>query len=85
MSAIITISYMTHEPTPTIRARRLRERRSRGVVMVAPVEIGEGGIDLLVGNGLLKRDQIGCRHAVGAACLLALEEWATGRGSRTAD
>jgi len=53
--------------------------------MVAPVEIGEGGIDLLVGNGLLKRDQIGCRHAVGAACLLALEEWATGRGSRTAD
>ena len=48
--------------------------------MVAPVEIGEGGIDLLVGNGLLKRDQIGCRHAVGAACLLALEEWATSRG-----
>ena len=76
---------MTHEPTPTIRARRLRERRSRGVVMVAPVEIGEGGIDLLVGNGLLKRDQIGCRHAVGAACLLALEEWATGRGARIAD
>jgi hypothetical protein len=24
------------------------------VVMVAPVEIGEGGIELLVGNGLLK-------------------------------
>jgi hypothetical protein len=53
--------------------------------MVAPVEIGEGGIDLLVGNGLLKRDQIGDRHAVGAACLLALEEWGTGRGPRLAD
>ena len=53
--------------------------------MVAPVEIGEGGIDLLVGNGLLKRDQIGDRHAVGAACLLALEEWGTGRGARIAD
>jgi hypothetical protein len=45
---------MTPEPTSTVRARRLRERRSRGVVMVAPVEIGEGGIELLVGNGLLK-------------------------------
>ena len=33
--AIITISYMVHEPTSTVRARRLRERRSRGVVMVA--------------------------------------------------
>jgi hypothetical protein len=27
---------MTNEPTSTIRVRRLRERRSRGVVMVAP-------------------------------------------------
>jgi hypothetical protein len=53
--------------------------------MAAPVEIGEGGIDLLVGNGLLKRDQIGDRHAVGAACLLALEEWAEARGPRIAD
>lgn len=51
--------------------------------MVAPIKIGEGGIDLLVGNGLLKRDQIGDRHAFGAASLLALEEWGTGRGSRT--
>ena len=76
---------MTQEPTSTLRARRLRERRSRGVVMVAPVEIGEGGVNLLVGNGLLKQHQVGDRHAVGAACLLALEEWATGRGSRIAD
>ena len=76
---------MAHEPTSTVRARRLRERRSRGIAMVAPVEIGEGGVNLLVGNGLLKQHQVGDRHAVGAACLLALEEWATGRGARIAD
>ena len=46
---------MTHEPTSTVRARRLRERRSKGVVMVAPVEVGEGGVSLLVGSGLLKQ------------------------------
>ena len=76
---------MNQKPTSTARARRLRERRSRGVVMVAPVVIGAGGIDLLVGNGLLKQHQVGDSHAVGEACLLALEEWATGRGSRIAD
>ena len=48
---------MAHEPTSTVRARRLRERRSRGVVMVAPVEIGKGGIELLVGNELLKEHE----------------------------
>ena len=67
---------MSHEPTSTIRARRLRERRSRGVVMVAPIEVGKGGVELLVGNGLLKQDQVGDRHAVGEACLAALEQWA---------
>lgn len=58
---------MAHEPTSTVHARRLRERRSRGVIMVAPVEIGEGGIELLVGNGLLKQHQVNDRHAVGVA------------------
>ena len=76
---------MTNEPTSTIRARRLRERRSKGVVMVATVEIGMGGIELLVGNGLLKQDQVRNRHAVGAACLAALEQWAGGRGARSMD
>jgi hypothetical protein len=38
---------MINEPTSTLRARCLRERRSRGVVVVAPVEIGTGGIELL--------------------------------------
>ena len=74
---------MVHEPTSTVRARRLRERRSRGIVMVAPVEIGEGGVELLVGNGLLKQHQTRDRNAVGAACLAALEQWAEGHGARS--
>ena len=74
---------MSTEPTSTVRARRLRERRARGVVMVAPIEIGEGGVELLVANGLLKQHQTADRQAVGEACLLALEEWAGGRGARS--
>ena len=73
----------TNAPS-TARARRLRERRSRGVVMVAPVEVGEGGVGLLVGSGLLKQHQAGDRKAVGEACLAALEQWSMGRGARTA-
>ena len=67
----------------TDRVKRLRERRSRGVAMVAPVEVGEGGIDLLVRNELLKQHQTGDRRAVAAACLAALEQWSEGRGART--
>ena len=67
----------------TTRARRLRERRSRGVAMIAPVEVGEGGVALLVSNGLLKEHETRDRKAVGAACLAALEQWAEGRGART--
>ena len=74
---------MVHEPTSTIHARHLRERRSRGVVMVAPVEVGEGGVGLLVGSGLLKQRQTRDRNAVAAACLAALEQWAEGRGARS--
>ncbi len=74
---------MAREPTSTTRSRRLRERRARGVVMVAPVEIGEGGVALLVGNGLLKQDQAGDRKAVGEACLAAVEQWAEGHGARS--
>ena len=51
--------------------------------MVAPVEVGVGGIDLLVRNRLLKQQQTGDRRAVGAACLAALEQWSEGRGART--
>ena len=74
---------MTHEPTSTVRARRLRERRARGVAMVAPVEVGEGGIELLTSNGLLKEHQTADRKAVGEACLAALEQWVEGRGARS--
>ena len=73
---------MTHEPTSTARARRLRERRSRGVAMVAPVEVGAGGLGLLVSNGLLKEHQTRDRKAVGEACLAALEQWSDGHGAR---
>ena len=69
---------MVNEPTSTVRARRLRERRSGGIGMVAPVEVGEGGVGLLVGNGVLKQYQIADRKAVGEACLAALEQWAGG-------
>ena len=71
---------MVTEAPSTVRARRLRERRSRGVVLVAPVEVGEGGVDLLIRNELLKQHQTRDRKAVGAACLAALELWAGVRG-----
>ena len=74
---------MVIEAPSTVRARRLRERRSRGVAMVAPVEVGEGGIDILIRNGLLKEHQTRDRKAVGEACLAALEQWSEGRGAQT--
>ena len=74
---------MVTEAPSTARARRLRERRSRGVAMVAPVEVGAGGIALLVGNGLLKEHETRDRNLVAAACLAALEQWAMGRGARS--
>ena len=67
----------------TVRARLLRERRSRDVAMVAPVEVGEGGINLLIRNSLLKEHQTRDRKAVGEACLAALEQFSMGRGART--
>ena len=74
---------MVHESTFTARVRRLRERRARGVAMVAPIEVGEGGIQLLVGNGLLKEHETRDRNAVAAACLAALEQWAGGHSARS--
>ena len=74
---------MVHEPTSTVRARRLRERRSRGIAMVAPIEVGVGGVALLVSNGLLKEHETHDREAVGAACLAALERWAGGQSALT--
>jgi hypothetical protein len=51
--------------------------------MVASVEIGEGGVELLIDNGLLKQHLVNDRHAVGEACLAALEQWAGGHGARS--
>ena len=51
--------------------------------MVTPVEVGEGGVELLVANGLLQEHEMRDRQAVGEACLAALEQWAGGRGART--
>ena len=69
---------MNYGAPSTVRVRKLRERRSKGVAMVAPVEVGEGGIDLLVSNGLLDQRKKNDRQAVGKACLVALEQWASG-------
>ena len=74
---------MVTEAPSTVRVRRLRERRSRGVALIAPVEVGEGGVALLVGNGLLKEHETRDRKAVGEACLAALEQWSDGHGART--
>ena len=43
----------------------------------------QGGVELLVDNGLLKQHQVNDRHAVGEACLAALEQWAGGHGARS--
>ena len=74
---------MVIEAPSTVRVKRLRERRSRGVAMCASVEVGAGGVALLVSNGLLKEHETRDRNAVGEACLAALEQWAVGRGART--
>ena len=74
----------TNAPS-AVRVKRLRERRSRGVAMVAPVEVGEGGVALLVSNGLLKENETRDRKTVGEACLAALEQWSMGRGARSTE
>ena len=48
----------------------------------AAVEVGAGGVGLLVSNGLLKEHETRDRKAVGEACLTALEQWSMGRGAR---
>jgi len=51
--------------------------------MGAPAEVGEGGVGILVSNGLLKEHETRDRKAVGEACLAALEQWSMGRGARS--
>jgi len=73
---------MVIEAPSTVRVRRLRERRSRGVALIAPVEVGKSGLGLLVRNGLLKEHETRNRKAVVAAYLAALEQWSMGRGAK---
>ena len=44
--------------------------------MVAPMEVGEGGVELPVSNGLLEQRQAGDPEAVGEACPATLEKCA---------
>ena len=39
------------------------------------VEVGKGGVESLVSDGLLKQYLANNRYAVGEACLSALEQW----------
>ena len=73
---------MDNKSSSTNRVRRLRERRLRGILMSTLVEVGEGGIELLMSNGLLKHEEKENRQAVKSAVEGALEQWAGGRGSR---
>ena len=57
-SDIIVYREMNTVAPSTSRVKRLRERRSKGVAMVAPVEVGERGIDLLASRGLLPRSNL---------------------------
>ena len=50
--------------------------------MVAPVEVGEVAINLLVSDGLLDQAQKNDRQAVCKDCLVALERWASGQHAR---
>ena len=66
----------------TPRVQRLRKRRREGILMCAAVEVGAGGIELLVGNGLLGPNEKNNKAAIQRAVEDALEQWSIGRGSR---
>jgi hypothetical protein len=74
--------FATSVPASTIRSRRLRKRRERGIKMTTNLEVFENGIDLLVRNGLLEAAQRDNRSAVAGALSDALERWASGNGAK---
>lgn len=51
--------------------------------MCAAVEVGAGGIELLVSNGLLGPHEKNNKVAIQRAVEDALEQWSVGQGSRT--
>ena len=67
----------------TPRVQRLRKRRKEGVLMCTMIEVGAGGIELLVGNGLLGPNEKNNKAAIQRAVEDALEQWSVGQGSRT--
>ena len=68
--------------TSTTRVQRLRKRRKEGILMCAAVGVGAGGIELLVGNGLLGPNEKNNKAAIQRAVEDALEQWSVGQGSR---
>ena len=50
--------------------------------MCAAVEVGAGGIELLVSNGLLGPHEKNNKAAIQRAVEDVLEQWPSGRGSR---
>ena len=68
--------------TSTPRVQRLRKRRKEGILMCTTIEVGAGGIELLVSNGLLGPHEKNNKAAIQRAVEDALEQWSSGRGSR---
>jgi len=50
--------------------------------MCTTIEVGAGGIELLVSNGLLGPHEKNNKAAIQRAVEDALEQWSSGRGSR---
>jgi hypothetical protein len=69
--------------TSTTRVQRLRKRRQEGILMCTTVEVGAGGIELLISNGLLGPNEKNSKAAIQRAVEDALEQWSVGQGSRT--
>ena len=50
--------------------------------MCTTIEVGAGGIELLISNGLLGPKEKNNKAAIQRAVEAALEQWAVGQGSR---
>ena len=51
--------------------------------MCTTIEVGAGGIELLISNGLLGLHEKNNKAAIQRAVEDALEQWSVGQGSRT--
>lgn len=57
------------------RARKLRERRRRGVIAVLPFELVDEDLPVLISRGFLRPEQARDRSAQEDAVARAFEEW----------